>query len=236
MRPPTPIALPPDPLAAVRPPEYWPGCAYMALAAAADVFVLADTFRYSRQSRQNRARIRTPQGWMWLSVPLEAPRQGRAQREVRPCGAAPWARTHARALQFNYGRTPYYEHYREAVEAVLFARHESLAALNAATVATLCALGGLGARVVAASALPGAPGDLPGVLSALGARRLLAPPPQLALDGPHAGAAYPFAFAHPAYPQAFPGFEPGLSFLDLLFSYGPHARDLLRAGVTVGRP
>src|SRR5690606_15157503 len=56
---------PSDPLlmmTAVRPPEYFPRLEYAALLLAAERFVVADTFPFSRQGWQNRTRIRTPEG------------------------------------------------------------------------------------------------------------------------------------------------------------------------------
>ena len=34
-------------------------------------------------------------------------------------------------------------------------------------------------------------------------------------------------FEHPRYPQCFPGFEPGMCGLDLLFNCGPRSREVL---------
>src|SRR5690606_16828207 len=104
---PLPASRPP--MTAVRPPEFFPRLAYAALLLAADRFVVADTFPFSRQAWHNRTRIRTPEapGWQWLTVPRRHAGKGAALRAVPLDGTEPWARTHARALRYNYGMAPF---------------------------------------------------------------------------------------------------------------------------------
>ena len=73
---------------AIRPPEYFPCLAYAALLLAVDCFVLADTFQYSRQSFQNRTKVRNPQGWQWVSIPLKGGQHGRPICQVEKIGRA----------------------------------------------------------------------------------------------------------------------------------------------------
>jgi hypothetical protein len=41
-----------------------------------------------------------------------------------------------------------------------------------------------------------------------------------------------FKFQHPVYPQRFPGFEPNMSALDLLFNVGPEGGDIIRSSAS----
>ena len=61
---------------AIRPPEYFPRLSHVALMHYATHFVLADTMQYSRQSFQNRTRVRTREGSSWVSVPLKGGQHG----------------------------------------------------------------------------------------------------------------------------------------------------------------
>ena len=99
----------------IRPPDYWPGIAYMALIDRADRVVLADTFQYSRQSFQNRARLRTPQGWQWISIPLRGRQHGTPIREVMIWQRPAWLRKHLKALVYNYRGTPFFTYYEPAL-------------------------------------------------------------------------------------------------------------------------
>lgn len=218
---------------AVRPPEYWPRLEYFALMDRVDRFVLADTFQYSRQSFQNRAKLRTPQGWQWISVPLRGGQHGRPVRDVIVEGEAYWMRRHWRSLIFNYHATPFFAFYEDALRPLFDVEWSCLADLTCATVEVLHRLLGLSTPLVRASVLPGAPATLPAVLAQTGDADLLAP----AVAAGHDAALVPglqvFRYAHPVYSQSFAGFEAGMSVLDLLFNYGPEARAVLRQGVQV---
>ena len=216
---------------AVRPPEYWPRLSYLALAASADRFVFADTFQYSRQSFQNRARLRTPQGWQWISVPLQGGQHGRRLEEVVVAHREPWLRKHWRSLEYNYRSTPFFEFYEPDL-APLFRQHwDTLADLTCTTAVRLFRLYGLETAFDRASALEGSPVTLPGVLAAAEQERLLVPEKAASHDARQVGPVVPFRYDPPAYRQNFEGFEPDLSALDLLFNYGPEAKAVLMKGV-----
>ncbi|MDX1531695.1 MAG: WbqC family protein, partial [Rhodothermales bacterium] len=225
---------------AVRPPEYLPRLAYCALGFVADRVVLADTLPYSRQSFQNRARIRTPnpggkrsaRAWQWLSVPLRSGAPGRPIHEVPIDAAAGWARRHEKALQFNYGTAPFFHHYAPQVAALWERPWERLADLTAESVEwTLQALGAP-AALLRASALPGRPARVPALLRAAGADVLVTLPESAERDRAHAEAAgvrlQVVEVAEQPRRQNFEGFVPGLSALDLLMNYGSESAGLLQ--------
>ncbi|MDX1420032.1 MAG: WbqC family protein [Rubricoccaceae bacterium] len=224
-------------MTAVRPPEYFPRLDYAALLLAADRFVVADTFPFSRQAWQNRTRVRTPEGpgWQWLTVPRR--HAGAATPLLAlPLSAEPWARTHRRALRYAYGMAPYHAHYADEVDALLRRPWTSLGALTTATVRWAARRLGAAAEVVCASDLPGAPDTLPAVWEALDAPPVLATLPESALRDAERLAAFEPAvrvlqFEEPERRQNFPGFVPGLGVLDLLLNHGPAAADLLREGI-----
>lgn len=216
---------------AVRPPDYLPQLAYVALMDAVDVFVLADTFQYSRQSFQNRARLRTPQGWQWLSVPLRGGQHGMPICDVAVEGPDYWTRKHWRSFEYNYRTTPFFEFFESDLRPLYDRRWTHLGELTCAGVAVLHRLFGLSCRLVRASELPGRPDTLPAVTAALEATELLVPAAAAAHDRRLVAPLHVMHFETPVYRQNFEGFEPDLSALDLLFNYGPEARTLLRQGV-----
>jgi hypothetical protein len=214
---------------AVRPPEYFPGQAYFALMHQVDTFVLADTFQYSRQSFQNRARLRTPTGWQWASVPLLGGQHGRPILDVQLDPGRRWQRSHQRSLTYNYRATAWFEYYEHRMQPLFLQDWPNLADLTCATVALLRDGLHLSARLVRASALPGKPQTLPDVLAAIGDHDLLAPAPSAPHDVAQVPSVRVFTFEESPYRQHFAGFVPGMSALDLLFNYGPEAWTLLLA-------
>lgn len=214
---------------AVRPPEYFPGLAYTALLAHVDVFVLADTFQYSRQSFQNRARLRNPDGWQWISIPLHGGQHGTAIRAARIDTRARWQKKHWRAFMYNYRSTPYFELYEPTFRPFFEESWETLGAATCASVELIHRLMGLSNQVVRASALPGAPDTLPAIVQAVEADALLSPKHAAAYDAASVDDLAVFHYEEPTYRQNFEGFEPGMTALDVLFNYGPETHRYLEA-------
>ena len=212
----------------VRPPEYWPRLSYFALMAQADTFVLADTFQYSRQSFQNRTRLRNPDGWQWISVPLKGGQHGAPIEAVRIRDHLPWRRQHLRALHYNYHKAPYFSCFMPDVEALLDQPWQHLGALACATVGLLRDLLGLPTRLTRASAMKPRPTTVEAVIAN---KKLIIPEDVQAVDG-HL-ATHLHTYVHPTYHQNFNGFAPEMSVLDLLFNYGPASADLLMQGSDV---
>ena len=218
---------------AVRPPEYFPRLEYVALMLAVDRFVLADTFQYSRQSFQNRTKVRNPQGWQWVSVPLKGGQHGRPHSMVRIRQVEAWQKRHWKAFEYNYRPTPFFDEYEEAFAPLFTRPWGHLADLTCATVTLIHTLLGLPSTLIRASTLPAAPADLTHVLDRMGTTSLLAPAASAVYDARIVSPLRVLHFEHPRYRQVFDGFEPGMTAFDVLFNYGPEAASIIRSGIRV---
>ncbi len=220
---------------ALRPPEYFPRLAYFALLLRADRAVVADTFQYSRQSYQNRARIVTPDGPMWLSVPLVGGQHGTPIHRVCIDGRGRWAQRHLKALQFNYGAAPFYEAYLPAIEETICAEHETLGALTVATVRCLAGLLGLAPPEVLSESVLDAPATLGEACDALAPAGLLVLPDTAAHDRALVAQTRLLDWRERPRHQPFgPPFIADCSALDALMMYGPDARSLLMNDASTG--
>ncbi|MBI5625127.1 MAG: WbqC family protein [Elusimicrobia bacterium] len=88
-------------------PQYlaWPG--YYHKMAACDVFVYLDDVQYKRREFQNRNRIKTPAGRLWLTVPvLSRGLRGQRIRCVKTDPARDWAVAHLETLRHCYAGSP----------------------------------------------------------------------------------------------------------------------------------
>ncbi len=224
-------------IVAVHQPHYLPWLRYVDKAARADVFVLLDDAQYTKNGWQNRNKIKTAQGWTYLTVPVEDP-FGKPIREVRICNREAWRKKHWNALRTHYGRAPFFRRYAEAFEAVYAREWEHLSELNLALLEVVFGLLGVRTRVLRSSEL-GIPGRaterLVAICRALGA--------SVYLTGDYAAANHlePELFEEagievwlqnwtcPLYCQQFPqvGFLPDLSIVDLLFNEGDRALEIL---------
>ncbi len=218
---------------AIRPPAYFPPLADMALMNEVDQFVLADTFRYRRQTYQNRAKLRNPNGWQWITVPLEAYGYSEPIREVAIETGGRWLEKHWRAFQYNYRSTPYFEYFEERVEPFFQREWTRLGNLTCTSVELLHALLDLSTDLVRASMFDGAPGSIGAVLNHLEADELWMPASARPRDVPASIDVTWVTYQEPTYRQNFEGFEAGMSAADLLFNYGPEAVSIMADGVHV---
>ncbi len=200
---------------------------------AVDRFVLADTFQYSRQSFQNRTKVRNPQGWQWVSIPLKGRQHGRPVCEVRIRQVEAWQKRHWKAFEYNYRPTPFFDFYEEAFAPLFTRRWTILADLTCATVELIHTLMDLPATLVRASTLAGPPDDLKSLIDQAGPTTLLAPAASAAFDAQAGTPLQVLHYEHPHYRQAFDGFEPGMTALDVLFNYGPEAASIIRQGIRI---
>lgn len=217
---------------AVKSPEYLPRLSYVALMQSVDVFVLADTFQYSRQSYQNRAKIRTPQGWQWMSVPLEGRQHGRPIQKTIIDNRSHWRSKHLRAFSFNYSQSPYSDFLVDAMHDLLSRPWELLADFTCQSVSLIHEMLQLRCRLIRASTLVGCPGSVQKILEMTDANVLVTDIPakeKMVVPMSKEG----LVFQEPAYRQHFEGFEPNMSAIDLICNYGPEAYGIVRDGVSL---
>src|SRR5437867_3947740 len=98
---------------AIHQPQYLPWLGYLDKLDRTDVFVLLDTVQFKKNEWQNRNRIRTAQGWQYLTVPVlhEFPQR---LDQVRINNQTDWRRKHQTALETHYRKAPHYERYAPA--------------------------------------------------------------------------------------------------------------------------
>jgi hypothetical protein len=223
-------------------PTYLPWIGYFDMIDQVDTFVLLDHVQFSKQSWQQRNRIKTPNGLEWLTVPVDVKGKSRqAIVEVR-LHAAHFAKKHVHALEMHYARAAYGAAFLRELADLLLREPpwESLAELNVALIGWLCRALGILTPVVRSStlspqgerteALVSICQQLGGTqyLSALGSAEYL-------LGDLHvfevAGIPVTFHhYVHPRYTQLYPPFVPYASAIDLLCNEGPGALAVLRSG------
>jgi hypothetical protein len=189
-------------------------------------FVVDDTLQYSRQSFQNRTKVRNPTGWQWLSIPLQGKQIGYRICDVRIDSSAPWAGKHKRALEYNYRTTPYFEFYEDQFRQFYKNRWVYLGDVTWNSIQLVHNCLGFTGRLIRLSEHGGEVGATdvldrktdfePVITSEMIPWRYAYNPYEIKV----------LAYEEPAYRQNFEGFFPGMSILDLLFNYGPEAISL----------
>lgn len=204
-----------------------------------DEFVLYDEVQYTTRDWRNRNRIKTAQGWHWLTIPVVSGARERSICEVEIADPS-WAASHWKTLCYAYGETSWFDWCAAELEPVYCSLKEKL--LSQINYHLLCAVNrllGIDTPISWSSAYPGS-GDKNGRLLAIclaaGAERYLSgPAAQGYLDVSRfsdAGVAVEWIDygGYPEYRQNHPPFEHGVSVLDLLVHKGPESRSFMKIG------
>ena len=217
--------------------HYHPPAAFFAALVHADGLLLEAHEHYRKQTYRNRCLIRTAQGVQPLTVPVID--GNRAEKvsiaEIEIDYRQNWIHRHWRTLQTAYGNSPYFEYYADYFHDIYVRKPALLFDLNQQFLRLLLRCFRLPLPVTLTTeyharypAQPSTP--LPGLLTSppriTDRRDWLTPKTPSHTPEPDTPAAS--TLVRP-YPQVFgPGFEPGLSILDLLFSQGPAAGSFLQ--------
>lgn len=224
-------------------PAYLPWSGYFHKLSLADVFVYMDTVQYLDADWNNRNKIRTPQGWSWLTVPIDKKHStGNAlnQKLISQAGEGTerfWQIQHWRTLQANYSKTPFFADYAEQLEA--FYTDKKWHSLHELCWEQFKMLTGwlqlehIPVVKMSDRKFSGYKDDLildhchqlqgdAVVLGALGRNYLNVD--KFTRQGIRV---YFQSYNHPVYQQRFNGFEPYMTVLDVLFNYGDEASALI---------
>jgi WbqC-like protein family len=214
---------------AAHQPQYLPWLGYFDKMDRVDLFVLLDDVQYKKNEWQNRNRIRTTDGWQWLTVPVHY-RFPMTIAEVEIDEASAWRRKHREALRIQYARAAHRDEVFPRLSELLDHSTRSLAELNTRSIRVLAGLLGVRTPILLASTLDGLPQGADARLIALCHRfgcatYLAGAGGQSYMDLEayrRAGIGVEVqSFRHPVYRQAHAGFEPNLSCVDFLMNLGP---------------
>ena len=221
-------------------PAYLPWLGFFDRMDASDLCIVLDHVAMDRASKTrfaNRNRIRTQQGWAWLTVPVAV--HGSPPLCAIPlAGDGSWRARHLASLDHAYPRTRWYREHRPFFQDFYANPMTRLVEAALPPQAYLARALGIDTLVVRSSTL-----GVAGTKTQMLVNLCLAAKADTYISGPF-GRDYldreAFAangiglvfhdYDHPCYVQAFPGFEPYMSAVDLLCNHGPDSKDILVSG------
>ena len=221
-------------------PNYLPYLGFFHKIAHADAYLVVDTVQFVKRGPFgwiHRNKIRTKDGWMWLSVPVKTHdrfHQSIAEAEIDNVG--PWRRKHWKSIALWYAKAPHFAEHRGFFEELYSREWTHLSPLCEEIIRYLIRAFGLTAEVHRLSDMKatGRATDLivsfckelgaGSYVSGIHGKDYL---DQAAFD--RAGIELVFQeFAHPTYAQCQGGeFVEGMAAIDLLFNAGPRSREIL---------
>jgi WbqC-like protein len=223
-------------------PTFLPWTGWFDLADQADVLIVLDDVAFSKQSWQQRNRIRTPEGLTYVTVPVRtAGRLGQLILDTELAGLE-FVEKLKRTIVQNYRRAPYFERYYAHICTTLdeSASSGKLCELNCGLIGWLATKLGVTTPRMRSSelGLQGKRGEYVAKLCEhAGASRYVSPPGAEAyliedraeFDSRSISVEL-HVYEHPVYHQCFRPFLPYASILDLLLNEGDAAGAIMRSG------
>lgn len=217
-------------------PVYLPWLGLFHKIALADLFCYFDIVQYQRKDYNNRNKIKTGNGELWLSVPVES--KGHLNKNVSDILIIQdhWVQKHIRSIELNYKKAPFYLNYFPELQEILINQSKSsLGILNLKLLEYFMNCLGIKTPLVKASDYDfnGIGSDL--VLDMcikLGADKYI-----FGAQGKNYANTNSFMkaniqvefqnYIHPVYSQIGRDFVPYMSIIDLLFNEGEQSFEIL---------
>ncbi|WP_230530748.1 WbqC family protein [Microvirga roseola] len=228
---------------AITQSNYIPWRGYFDLLRSVDHVVLLECVQYTRRDWRNRNRIKTANGPLWLTIPVEVKgRYGQAIDETLIANAE-WVEGHIRSIQLAYQRAAYFD----AVSPWLFSLLRSaaddplLTKVNEHLIRGLCRSLDIATPIARctdilerdASRAMNATDRLLKICLETGATQYVSGPAARSyldvsiFERNGIEVCWMDYSGYPEYPQLWGAFEPSLSIVDLLLNTGPNARSFL---------
>ena len=217
---------------------YIPWKGYFDLIRDVDEFILFDDVQFTKRDWRSRNRIKTPQGLLWLSVPVQT--KGKYLQAIKDTKVSDpsWNEQHWRTISTHYAKAPFFAKYRDSL-AALYAEctDTHLSQNNRRLTEGLCGMLGIPTKLSWSSdyiVIPGKTERLVSLCQQANATEYLSGPAARDYLQPElfeqAGITLRYAdyAGYPEYPQLYPPFEHFVSVIDLLVSVGPDALSFMR--------
>jgi hypothetical protein len=224
---------------AIMQPTYLPWLGYFGLMQSVDVFILLDFVQFARRSWQQRNQIKTANGPLWLSVPVQSKgKRDQLISEAEIDYGHDFPRSHQKSIEANYKKSAHFDLYSPALFNILNAKNQYLSELTIQLIYWLKEVLGIKTNIRLASEFTknGAKADLlASICEEVNATEYISPPGSKdyldesdAFSKCNIPVRY-FDFKHPCYAQRFGAFLPYMSIIDLLFNCGEDSLSLIQA-------
>lgn len=221
---------------AIHQPNYLPWIGFFDKMDQVDRFVLLDTVIHSKSGFTNRNKIKTPQGVLWLTVPLKNKHIPINNLEI--ANQLNWQQRHWKSIENYYKKSPYWTTYSEELEEIYHDKWRYIADLNLVLIHFFKKVLNIKTETFIGSNFDWdfGTGNLRNMkivkyfsgdiyVSGVGAKAY-----NVESDFRRNSITLVYQdFKHPVYPQKWGDFVPQLSILDMLFNCGPKTMDIIRS-------
>ena len=220
--------------------NYIPWKGYFDQIRCADELVLYDDAQFTRRDWRNRNKIKTPNGLLWLTVPVEV--KGKFSQKIKDTCVADggWAKKHLKSIQAAYGKAKHYKEFISAIEDAYAeaAEMKYLSDINFCMISCLSQLLSITTPISRSSdydLVDGKTERLASICEQLGATHYYSGPAakdyldHAVFESRGVTVQYFDYSGYPEYPQLHGDFEHAVSIIDLLFNMGAEAISYMKS-------
>ena len=122
-------------IVSIHQPNYLPYLGYFNKIKQSEIFVIYDTAQYVKNRFDNKNKIRTKEGFMYLTIPLlSSDSYKRRFLDVNLPKNSVWQSKHWKAIHANYAKSEYYNDYAPHLEKIYNSKWEMLVEINEAII------------------------------------------------------------------------------------------------------
>ena len=219
--------------------NYIPWKGYFDLINSVDEFILFDDMQYTRRDWRNRNKIKTPNGLMWITIPVQV--KGKYYQKIREAVISDpeWNCRHWKTIAQNYSRAKHFRDYRESFEKLYLESNEKfLSQVNYRFVTAICEVLGIKTRLswsMDYRLSEGKTERLVDLCKQAGATEYISGPTAKGYIDEELfrqegiTLRYMDYSGYPEYNQLFLPFEHQVSIIDLIFNEGPDAPKYMKS-------
>lgn len=221
--------------------SYIPWKGYFDIINMVDEFILYDDAQYTKRDWRNRNRIKTPDGLLWLTIPVEV--KGRYHQKIKDTKIADktWNKKHWQIISsYAYSRAEFFDQNKEFFEHMYLSRDEKyLSDINYKFTEAICDLLNIETKITWSMDYKieseNSTGKLVDLCKQVGASEYLSGPSaenyieKDLFEAENIKLAYMNYSSYPEYNQLFPPFEHHVSIIDLIFNVGSDAHKYMKS-------
>jgi len=216
-------------------PVYLPWLGLFHKIALADIFCVFDIVQYQRKDFNNRNKIKTSAGPIWLTVPVKS--SGRLDSVITDIEIINdgWHKKHLKSIELNYKKTPYFDQYFHGLKYILDTPYQYLVDLNFDILVYALDALDIDTKIVKASdySFVGTKSELVlDMCTQLNADIYIfgeQGKDYADVDAFKSKGVHPYfqSYNHPIYKQTKGEFEPFMSMIDLIFNQGGAGKEII---------
>lgn len=219
--------------------NYIPWKGYFDAINIADTFVVYDDMQYTKRDWRNRNQIKTPQGLLWLSVPVSV--KGKYLQKINETLVSEpnWGDKHWKSIVANYSKAPFFNNYKCIFEKIYTNKDlVNLTDINLSFIKAINEILGIKTEIIDSREFnleEGKTERLVAICKELNATDYYSGPAakgymnEVLFKKENINVHYFDYSEYPVYKQLNGAFTNGVSILDLLFNTGPDIKNYMKS-------